>query len=234
MTRFENCLNFQNARAIIFPKQRILELFSVSSCIVTGLDRGTPGPPPDQTTHWVTDVLFASCRSPKVLCIYSMLHRAILQQWKWMQLNEHWTTSVHKALPAKGIQENLKVCFPNISVRLNLTGTKPQFAEIFRYYITEAEIIQNRGFRSTLKIWEFWGKFWGIETFYRSKFSPATGVTPRKRNSRDLRFETWGSIFWPFFWTNKKKFPGVTSAPFMVPDLQLPRHQAHPLRNNPV
>jgi len=28
----------------------------------------------------------------------------------------------------------------------------------------------------SFKIWEFWGEFWGIETFYRSKFSPATGV----------------------------------------------------------
>ena len=28
------------------------------------------------------------------------------------------------------------------------------------------------------KISEFWGEFWGIETFYRSKFGPATGVTP--------------------------------------------------------
>jgi len=27
------------------------------------------------------------------------------------------------------------------------------------------------------EIWEFWGEFWGIETFSRSKFSPATGVT---------------------------------------------------------
>jgi len=67
-----------------------------------------------------------------------------------MQLNEHSTTRVLKALPAKGMHKNLKVCFPNISVRLNFTGTKPQFAEIFRYYITEAQIIQNRGFRSTI------------------------------------------------------------------------------------
>jgi len=29
--------------------------------------------------------------------------------------------------------------------------------------------------------------------------------TPRKTNSRDLRFETWGSIFWPLFWTGTKK-----------------------------
>jgi len=30
--------------------------------------------------------------------------------------------------------------------------------------------------RQSFKIWEFWGEFWGIETFHRSKFSPATGV----------------------------------------------------------
>ena len=29
----------------------------------------------------------------------------------------------------------------------------------------------------SFKIWEFWGEFWGIETFHRSKFSPATGVS---------------------------------------------------------
>jgi len=28
----------------------------------------------------------------------------------------------------------------------------------------------------SFKIWKIWGEFWGIETFYRSKFSPATGV----------------------------------------------------------
>ena len=33
----------------------------------------------------------------------------------------------------------------------------------------------------SFKIWEFRGEFWGIETFYRSKFSPATGVTERYR-----------------------------------------------------
>jgi len=31
----------------------------------------------------------------------------------------------------------------------------------------------------SFEIWEFWGEFWGIETFYRSKFSPATGVKSR-------------------------------------------------------
>jgi len=30
------------------------------------------------------------------------------------------------------------------------------------------------------KICEFWGEFWGIETFDRSKFSPATGVRHSK------------------------------------------------------
>jgi len=28
----------------------------------------------------------------------------------------------------------------------------------------------------SFKIWEFWGEFSGIKTFYRSKFRPATGV----------------------------------------------------------
>ena len=28
----------------------------------------------------------------------------------------------------------------------------------------------------SFKIWEFWGEFWGIETFHWSNFSPATGV----------------------------------------------------------
>ena len=28
----------------------------------------------------------------------------------------------------------------------------------------------------SFKIWKFWGEFWGTETFYPSKFSPATGV----------------------------------------------------------
>ena len=89
-----------------------------SGCTVMGIDRRTVRPPATQTTHWTTDVVSSSWQSIQVLCIYSMFHRAILQQWKWMQLNEHWTTRVHKALPAKGIHENLKVCFPNISVQV--------------------------------------------------------------------------------------------------------------------
>jgi len=44
-----------------------------------------------------------------------------------------------------------------------------------------------KGFRSTLMI--------------NLKGGPET---PRKRNQRDFRFETWGSIFQPFFWTGIK------------------------------
>jgi len=77
---------------------------------------GLPNLIADQTTHWTTDGLSTSCPHTKMLCIYPMFPRATLQQWKWKQLNEHWTTRAHKALPAKGIHENLKVCFPNISV----------------------------------------------------------------------------------------------------------------------
>ena len=36
----------------------------------------------------------------------------------------------------------------------------------------------------SFKIWEFWGEFWGIETFYRSKFSPSTGVMTQIQSSR--------------------------------------------------
>jgi len=39
----------------------------------------------------------------------------------------------------------------NISVQLNFTGTKTQFAEIFHTDIHEAQIFKIRGFRSTLQ-----------------------------------------------------------------------------------
>ena len=42
----------------------------------------------------------------------------------------------------------------------------------------------------SFKIWECWGEFWGIETFYRSKFSPATGVNVLAKNRRN-----WQVIF---------------------------------------
>jgi len=87
-----------------------------------GIDRGTLGPPAIHTTLSTTDVVSWCWQRTKVLCIWSMFHRAILQQWKWIQLNEHWTTRVHKALPAKGIHENLKVCFSNISVQVEFTN----------------------------------------------------------------------------------------------------------------
>jgi len=118
ITRFENCLNFQNARVIIFQKNQLVFRYFPCSSRGRGFDRGTPGPPSIHTTLRTTDVVSCCWKHSKVLCIWSMFHRSILQQWKWMQLNEHWTTRVHKALPAKGIHENLKVCFPNISVQV--------------------------------------------------------------------------------------------------------------------
>jgi len=68
-----------------------------------------------------------------------------------------------------------KCVFQTFHFRLNLTGTKPQFAEIFRHYITEAQIIQNRGFKSTLIFnlnknhlhsW-FWKSIWLNDMFAR-------------------------------------------------------------------
>jgi len=49
------------------------------------------------------------------------------------------------------------------------------------------------------------GEWWVWES--GPKINPAAGVkgwtsTPRKRNQRDFRFETWGSTFRPNFWTN--------------------------------
>jgi len=52
-----------------------------------------------------------------MLCIYCKIHRAILLQWKWI-VNDHWTTRVLKALPAKGIHKNWKVFSPNISFQV--------------------------------------------------------------------------------------------------------------------
>jgi hypothetical protein len=65
--------------------------------------------------YWSSILLLST---NKMLCIYPMFYRAILQQWKWMQLNEHWTIRVHKALPAKVIHEIFKVWLPNISVQV--------------------------------------------------------------------------------------------------------------------
>jgi len=48
---------------------------------------------------------------------------------------------------------------------------------ISRYYWVYLDITLQ-----SFKIWEFWGEFWGIETFHRSKFSPAIGVTERHWN----------------------------------------------------
>jgi len=55
-----------------------------------------------------------------------------------------------QSLAHKRDSQKLKSLFQTLQLRLNVTGTNPQFAEIFRYYITEAQIIQNRGYRSTL------------------------------------------------------------------------------------
>ena len=63
--------------------------------------------------------------------------------------------SFSERLALKRDQQKLNSMFSKkFQFRLNFIGTNPQFAEIFRYYITEAQIIQNWGFRSTLK-WLF-------------------------------------------------------------------------------
>ena len=59
---------------------------------------------------------------------------------------------------------------------------------ISRDYWVYLDIITLQSF----KIWEFWGEFWGIETFYRSKFSPATGV--KECLPVDHRDETYWSV----------------------------------------
>ena len=124
--------------------------------MISGIDRRTPIPPAKCTTHWTTDVGSYYSHYTQVLCIYARFHRAILQQWKWM----HWTNTEQlvftKPYPQKGFMKTWNYVFQTFQFRLNLTGTKPQFAEIFRYYITEAEIIQNWGFRSTLKSRSCW------------------------------------------------------------------------------
>jgi len=48
----------------------------------------------------------------------------------------------------------------------------------------------------SFKIWEFWGEFWGIETFVLSKFSPATGVrvVSVRQSSLSLSQHSWDRI----------------------------------------
>jgi len=77
---------------------------------------------------------------------------------------EYWTLTVvtrfHKAPQVYGSNpfEYVQFFADMLNVRsysflllnpLSLLVPKPRFAEIFRYYIIEAQIIQNRGFRST-------------------------------------------------------------------------------------
>jgi len=69
-----------------------------------------------------------------------------------MKSKEHDQTRVLKPLPAEIKRSRLHQWFSNISVQLNFTGTKTQFAEIFYTDIHEAQIFKIRGFRSTLKL----------------------------------------------------------------------------------
>ena len=56
-------------------------------------------------------------------------------------------------------------------LRIRRKNSMKWFASISRDYWIYLDITCQ-----SFKIWEFWGEFWGIETFHRSKFSPATGV----------------------------------------------------------
>jgi len=54
----------------------------------------------------------------------------------------------------------------------------------------------------SFKIWKFWGEFWEIETFYRSKFIPATGVTRISSQLSVSDLGEWRHIC-HFFWWQK-------------------------------
>jgi len=67
-------------------------------------------------SHWSNEKTSCNIMMYEILRTYCRHDQAIF--WKWMQLNEHYTTRVLKALLAKGNPKNLKVCFWNISVQV--------------------------------------------------------------------------------------------------------------------
>ena len=103
-----------------------------------------------RSTHQCTDVSF-----PWVSHIEFLVFNTSFIGWFYLSGNEcNWTNTKQlvfsKSCPQKGFIKTWKCVFQTFQFRLNFTGTNPQFAEIFRYYITEAQIIQNWGYRSTL------------------------------------------------------------------------------------
>ena len=143
---------FKTHVRLFFQNEQLLQFVYMH---VAEIDLGTPRPSAERTTHWTTDVGCYYSLYTQVLCIYSRFHRAILQQWKWMQLNEHWTTRVHKALPAKGIHENLKLCFPNISVQVEFNWYQTSVCWNISILHDRGTNHPNRGFRSTVKSWDW-------------------------------------------------------------------------------
>jgi len=57
-----------------------------------------------------------------------------------------------KPYPQKGFLKTYKYFLETFQFRLNFTDNKPQSAELYRNGISEAQIIQNRGLRSTLNV----------------------------------------------------------------------------------
>jgi len=118
-----------------------------------------------------------------------------------------------KPCPQKGFIKTYNFFSQTFQFRLNFIGTKPQFAEIFQYYITEAQIIQNWGFRSILNLFcatpccfvlltRGWGR-WARGK--RRGFSPAAAVRHRSRTR-----EPWMlPVFWSFYLS-------VSSFPLLV------------------
>jgi len=102
-----------------------------------------------RSTHWATDVTFPwVLRVECFVCSASFLGRFYTVE---MNASERTLNNLcSQSLPAKGNHKTWKYVLQTFQFRLTFTVTKPQFAEIFRYYTTEAQIIQNRGFRSTL------------------------------------------------------------------------------------
>ena len=65
--------------------------------------------------HWCSILFFSTYKSALYLFHVSSGDFTAVEM---NAIEQHWKNCVHKALPATGIHENLKVCFPNFSVQV--------------------------------------------------------------------------------------------------------------------
>ena len=136
-------------------------------------DTPSPWPPASATTKLAPTVMQESTLSHNkfALCLQSLLRPTpACNRTFWWRCVVEWfyKKAVWGVVKSGEFEANMRC---SKILRIRRKNPMKWVVSISRDYWVYLDITWE-----SFKIWEFWGEFWGIETFHRSKFSRATGV----------------------------------------------------------